>query len=342
MTALREYQRLEATGLWRAGPEAQRREVIVSLGDATLTLSEISGRALTHWSLAALVRSNPGKSPAIYHPDGDPEETLEFSQETEAEMIEAIERLRRAIERRRPRPGKLRLVLGLGIAAAVALGAALWLPDALVRHTAHVVPPVSRVAIGDALLARITRVTGQPCRAEEAIDPLRHLALRILGETRRNALVVLPAGIDSTAHLPGGHILLGRAIIEDPEDPDVTAGYILAEELRRRGTDPLQDLLVHAGLWASLRLLTTGALPDQALQSYALHTLEVTPAPVPQDRLLATFRGTELRSTPYAYALDVTGETTLGLIEADPRAAEGSRQVLSDADWVQLQAICGA
>ena len=32
---------------------------------------------------------------------------------------------------------------------------------------------------------------------------------------------------------------------------------------------------------------------------------------------------------------------SVALIEADPRAAEGSQQVLPDSDWLRLQAICG-
>ena len=35
MTALRKYARLEASGLWRSGADAQRRDVIVSIGDAS-------------------------------------------------------------------------------------------------------------------------------------------------------------------------------------------------------------------------------------------------------------------------------------------------------------------
>ena len=68
----------------------------------------------------------------------------------------------------------------------------------------------------------------------------------------------------------------------------------------------------------------------------------VIPALPPVDPLIAAFDRAEIRSTPFAYALDITGERTLALIEADPRAGEGSRQVLSDADWVRLQGICGA
>ena len=59
MTALKKYARLEATALWRAGPDVQRREVIVSIGDATLVISDLKDQALTHWSLAAVDRAKP-------------------------------------------------------------------------------------------------------------------------------------------------------------------------------------------------------------------------------------------------------------------------------------------
>ena len=40
MTALKKYQRLEASGLWRERPGAQARDVIVGLREATLVLSD--------------------------------------------------------------------------------------------------------------------------------------------------------------------------------------------------------------------------------------------------------------------------------------------------------------
>ena len=55
-----------------------------------------NNQALTHWSLAAIERQNPGTLPALFNPDGDPGETLELA-ETEGEMIDAIERLRQAV-----------------------------------------------------------------------------------------------------------------------------------------------------------------------------------------------------------------------------------------------------
>ena len=96
MTALAKYDRLEATGLWRPSPQEQRREVIVSIGDATLVISDMNDQAIAHWSLAAVDRYGSSTSPAVFHPDGDPSETLELMN-SEAEMINAIEILRKAV-----------------------------------------------------------------------------------------------------------------------------------------------------------------------------------------------------------------------------------------------------
>ena len=145
----------------------------------------------------------------------------------------------------------------------------------------------------------------------------------------------------TTAHLPGGRILLNRALIEDPEEPDVPAGYILTERLRALTQDPLEEMLIETGLWSSLRLLTTGELRETDLERYTEYLLSQPPRPLTDDIVLAAFETAELRTTPYAYAVDITGETTLGLIEADPMTGQSPRPVLSDADWLRLQGICG-
>ena len=130
-------------------------------------------------------------------------------------------------------------------------------------------------------------------------------------------------------------------MVEDFDDPDVSAGFALVETVRAQLNDPLSELLDHAGLWAALRLLTTGSIPERNLQAYA-EWIMTRPMPVvPHDVAIAAFAKAELRSAPYAYALDPTGETTLALIEADPRGSQGSRLVLQDSDWVRLQEICG-
>ena len=54
MTALTQYQRLEATGIWRKSAEAQRLDVIISIGESSLVITDINEKPLAHWSLAAL------------------------------------------------------------------------------------------------------------------------------------------------------------------------------------------------------------------------------------------------------------------------------------------------
>ncbi|MEM7521062.1 MAG: hypothetical protein AAF307_08485 [Pseudomonadota bacterium] len=337
MTALKKYARLEATGLWRATPEDQRREVIVSIGDATLVISDTRDQALTHWSLAAVERANTESAPAVFFPNGDPGETLELPK-AEGEMIAAIDTLRAAIENARPRPGRLRWV-GVALSLlAVAWLAAFWLPGALRDHTLRVVPGVKRDAIGAALLTRIERVSGPQCTQAEGRAALSLLSVRL----EAGQLAVLPAMTKDTLHLPGDLIVINHAVIEDHEDPDVAAGYIVAELSLRDQADPLQDLLRVVGLRENFRLLTTGQLSAPALDRYAEHLMTIPASPIDSAALLARFGHAGLRSTPYAYAVDITGEETLSLIEGDPMAGKLTTPLISDANWLRVQAICGA
>lgn len=337
MTALTKYQRLEAAGLWRSAPEAQRRDVIVSLGDATLTITDMHDVALSHWSLPALIRINPSERPALYSPGDDATEELEIEDET---LIKAIEKVRRVVERRRPHPGRLRHWVTAGVfGLLVALGV-FWMPDALRDYTVSVVPDPTRDAIGQRILNRIGRVAGQKCDGRNGQSALEQLGVRVL-DTEAPRVIVLSTGVQTATHLPGHITLLNRALIEDFEEPDVVAGFLLAEDMRRQNTDPMKALLEHAGLKATAQLLTTGDLPDGVIDSYAEDLLTAAPTPLDNDALLSRFEKAGLRSTPYAYAIDLTGESTLDLIEADPIALADAAPLLTDADWVRLQGICG-
>ncbi len=336
MTALSQYARLEATALWRAAPDAQRREVVVSLGDATLVIKDMTDQALAHWSLAAVERANPGARPAIYHPDGDTGETLEFN-EDETEIIEAIEKLRRAITRSRPHPGRLRW-LGMFVSIAVVIAiAAFWLPGAMQDHTLRVVPNVKRAEIGAALLKRIERVSGTMCADSEGLAALSQLSSRLAAGT----LAVLPNMTRPSLHLPGGLVVLNRSVIEDHEEPDVAAGFVLTEMTHRDAKDPLRDVLQITGLLENFRLLTTGNLTPTALDVYTEHLMTEAPVRPEMSAHLARFEAAALRSTPFAYALDITGETTLAMIEGDPMNGRLTEPLMSDADWLRLQSICG-
>ncbi|MFL4468444.1 hypothetical protein ACERZ8_00630 [Tateyamaria armeniaca] len=335
MTALSKYDRLEATGLWRSTPDAQKREVVVSIGDATLMISDLNDRAVTHWSLAAIERSADTDGRAVFFPDGDPGETLEFAA-TEAEMIDAIDTLRQAVARARPRPGRLRwLGAAMSVLAVAAVGV-IWLPGALVDHAMRVVPPVKEAEIGAALLVRIERVSGARCRSADAREALAALAERT-GATR---IVIVPGGVREALALPGGTVLLNRSLVEDYEEPDVAAGYALVEHVRSASQPPLRALLEHAGVRASATLLTTGVVPPSALDAFTTAQLSRFAPTLPADEILPAFAEASLRSTAYARARDISGEQTLALIEADPMAGQVPEPIMPDRDWLQLQAIC--
>lgn len=338
MTALAEFEKIEAVALWRSDASAQGRNVVVVLGDATLTIRDMQDRPLAHWSLPAVARANPGKMPALFHPVGDPEETLEFDTESDV-MVEAIEKLRRAVERKRPKPGRLRLTSFATILAAVAALGVFWLPGAVLHQTLAVLPEVKVHEIGQAIAESAERFTGQPCHAPEATTALNRLTARVLPIDGAE-LRIVPNGVTAAIALPGDLFLAGRPLVEDYEEPEVLAGFLLAEKARVGRTEALTEVLRHAGVWHNIRLLTTGTLSPAVIESYATALLSAD-RPAPSDaQLLAAFGAVGISTEPYARALDITGETTLPLIEADPTRDTPQAPLLSDGAWVALQGIC--
>jgi len=341
MTALLKYQRLECPGLWRAAPEAQRREVVVVLGDASLMLSDPrSGVALSHWSLPAVERRNPGATPALFAPDTGADETVEIE---DPDMVEALETVRRAVMAGRKGPTRLRGLVVAGLLAAGLLATVLWLPDALIRHAATVMPPAQRLDLGRAVLADLQGSgLAVPCRGALGQRSLGRLNDRLAAAVPGSRPMVMAGPRALGAHaLPGGIVLIGTELLDDPASAESVAGYVLARSLGAALDDPLLAMLRHAGALATARLLTGGALPGGALDGFGAQMLSQGPELPPADALLALFALAEVPSTPLAYALDPSGEATLPLIEGDPmRAAPAPRPVLSDTDWIALQGIC--
>jgi hypothetical protein len=336
MTVLEQYRRLESLGLWRDGPDDQRREVVVSLGEATLIVSAQNETALTHWSLPAIERLNPGRTPALYAPGKDAHERLEID---DPDMISAIEAVRSAIEKARPHPGRLRWMIGAAAGLAILAGAVFWLPGALTRQTVLLLPEAKRTEIGEALLSEIGRLAGRPCDRPRARVALARLSTRVLG-TPAPRVLLIPSAIPDTISLPGSFIVASATLAEDHESPDVLAGYLLAEDVRRTRTDPVLALLSDAGLFATFRLLTTGDLPDDALRAHAVSLLSRPRASVDDAALVARFAEARVSTEDYAYARDISGESVLALIEADPMRNARREPLISDEDWLSLQTIC--
>ncbi|HOZ34448.1 MAG TPA: hypothetical protein PLM52_16375 [Tabrizicola sp.] len=338
MTALKKYQRLECSGLWRETPQDQRREVLVRFGEATLILSDPkSGEAISHWSLPAVERINKGDEPPVFAPGAEASESLEL---TDPDMIAALDTVRAAVKAAIARPGRLRgLILGGMVAGLVALGF-IWLPGALVNHTASVVPPAQRAEIGQRVLDDLIRVTGAPCDNQLGLQALAALSERVFGPVDTPILYVLPEGVDRAMHLPGDVIILPRRMIEDANGPEAAAGAALVERLQARAADPIIPLLQHAGLRATFQLLTTADLPDSALLGYGETALRAAPPDLPDDLLIAAFTAAQVPASPYAVAVDPDGTVFGGLVEGDPYKGLAPSPLIPDESWVALQGIC--
>jgi hypothetical protein len=334
LTVLAEYQRLEAEGVWRPAAEGQRRDVIVAIGEATVTIAAPNGTALTHWSLPAMRRLNPGEPRALYAPGEDAPETLEIS---DGEMVAAIDRVLSSIRRRPSGALWARRGLALVLFGGLAALAVLWLPGAITAYTASLVPREAREQIGAALLEETVRVTGAPCTSPAGDMALQRLTERMFptGGTR---LVVLPSALAGTAHLPGGLILVSHTLVEDHETPDVLAGYLVAEMVRRRARDPLARLLAAVPFRASLALLSTGKLRQQDLQRMAEWLVAAPADPVAAEALFGPIAEAGVAPEADARALATPVAPTGPLAKAVPAEV---RPVLEDTDWIALQRICG-
>jgi len=336
MTALDRYVRLESDALWRAGPDAQRRDVTISFGDATLVIADGTGRPLAHWSLPALIRQNPDETPAIYAPDDEASEILEISDTT---MVEAIEEVRKALAKSRPHPGKLRHWLTAGFVSVTLALAIFWLPGALTRQTLAVVPASKRAEIGLEMLAYMQTETGAACQMPRANAAAARLLQRLLGPATQAQIIVVPDLPLGAVSLPGGLIVLDYAMLQSADDPAVAAGFILAGQAMGAEIDPLETVLKQAGLGATFRLLTTGEIPSNTLRRNTTELLQgraIAPDAIALRRSLAA---AQVPQAPYLAVVDArTG--TMPDLGGDPLTGQDVPLILSDGDWVSLQNTC--
>lgn len=334
MTALIKYERLEAIGLWRENGDAQRREVIVSFGAASLVLSDKNDMPLAHWSLAAVRVVGKSGEHVIFAPDKDADETVEIDDPL---MVEAIGKVRDRLTKRQSHPGRLRWVLGAVLVPAV-IGF-LWfgLPVLAAQYATRVTPAAKQEQIGAALMAQTNRLTGQPCDGGLARGALGRFQDWLVGDEYR--IYVVDLGARFSTHLPGNRILINRILLEEYAGPEVAAGFVLMEKALATENPPLPELFSQLGTGATLGFLANGALDPEKLAEYAEGHLSA-PMRRPSDQgLLALFAGAKLTSAPFAYALDSTLDSTRVLVEGDP-VKQGYRPRLSDGDWIALQTIC--
>jgi len=323
MTALKKYQRLESTGVWRPTPKAQRQEVLVSFGDATLVISDTAGRPLSHWSLSTIEPQNAEQHPMIYIPAPDAPEELEIDDQ---EMITAIEKVRTTIERARSRPGRLRWLFRLGIPFAVIAGLYSYGPDILMNQALSVVPPSKRAEFGSDILARLEVRLGKACDNARGAEALKALAARLLPDGSQ--IAVLPRSIGQAIALPGSIIVLDQSLIETGDDPHIVAGHVIAATQDVSGIDPLEQLLLSGGTREIVNLLTTGEITETTLDAFA-ETIYLNDRSLPPtDRLINGLLRAEVAPEPFLASQGIN------IVSDGP---SNPKPVLSDGQMVQPQ-----
>ena len=338
MTALTQYQRLEATGIWRKSAEAQRLDVIISIGDSSLVITDINEKPLAHWSLAALavIQSKDGNK--LYHPGGDPGETLELGS-NENEMAQAIEKLMKTVDRRRPKPGRLRIFSLASILIVIFGLSVFWLPAALRDYTQKIIPEVREQEMGKAVFKEFISFVGAPCSRELGIIALDKFSSNLgLLEYR---FYIVPSETIDAIHLPGKIIVISKALVEDFDDPDVVAGYVLAQIQREAKSNALDELMKQMSNIEIIQFLF-GSSPDAStLRGFSKDWIIKKQVGVDLESLMNEFNKRAISALPYSYAIDVTGQSSQSMINSEKISEKVRKPSLDDSAWLALQTICG-
>ena len=336
MTALERYQRLEATGLWREGADATPREVIVSFGDATLTLSDLEERPLGHWALAGMRVLEETPEASVYATTPDAYETLAIRDD---DMIAAIAAVSRAPgPHRRPAPARRsrRMWIALALMALVAAVATVG-PVLLRGQAVRMTSPEGAAEYGDRMLLDIMDRRGALCAAPEGIRALEDLAARVLPGSDMTTIRVLGLGTAPFALLPGGAILLDRRVVETAPGPEVIAGWIALAGPTPGPDAGVEALMRVAGPLGQLRHVFSGDVGAPVLARAAAAVLDTEP---PADRAplaMARVETAGMGSAPFAESLRAAGVAAPAGSTGDPLAAPA----VAAAEWAAIRAVCG-
>ncbi len=331
MTAIKEFERLESLGLWRESAHAQRKEVVISFGDSTLVLSDINNRPLTHWSLAAIKHGGSGENGTLFTVDELAEETLEIDDPT---MIAAIAKIRAEIDARRPHPGRLRWFLGAFVLIAFVAFSVFWLPNALTRYAAGILPDSKAIEIGDDLLKSIRKTTGSACSTPAGERALRRLEDRAIGAPS-NRIRIISMGSRPSLHLPGGNILLNHRLATQSDDITLMAGYAIMERAAQDENPPLLALFKSLGIRKTLSFLGTGTIETADLEEFADSRLFGPYAHPKTQTMLDLFTAAQIPRTSFAIHAKRPD-----LLETPDLQPEEYEPILNDNDWINLQEIC--
>ena len=331
MTALDAYDRLEAVGILKRSNDDAGTEVVVTFGEATLTMNALGkdgDTPITHWSLAAVDLISEHEGLAIYSLNAMTEETLEIADKTLRGALAKVlqDRKSRVTHKRTSRTP---LILGgLGIA----LIAGYFLLPALVEGIAKdMISPERAEVLADEMMPMIEKRTGPACTTPLAAVALERLAERLNpgGET---VFAVHDLGEADVISLAGGRVLLGQTALEQAGSNEEIAGLAAIGIAGVIESPAITELFRDQGLFDGFKFMTSGKLP-QAAKERAVNRM-----------MTRTDGVSETVGENAALILSNAGMSLSGLARFTGQdgddAARSGEPVMTDQEWAALKAVC--
>jgi len=350
MTALDQYQRLEAVALWRSSPDAEPREVIVAFGNATLTLMNMNEEPWGHWSLAALEEISHGDHAMVLTPDPDQQETLSLD---DRDMISAIRAVRGDAQKEIVERRRIKLLVPALTLLVVLITAIVMARDPLASYLTRRVDEVTWERVSIALAsdwmqadsARYCRINSTGAlRTSRGHPLLAQINTRLASGSTAIRPVLARYDGPPILSLPGSLVLLNAAAVDMAEQPEQIAGLLALAQARYNLTLSRHVVTQTLGLVGTMRLAASGTIPvsryDDVLAALVSAELRDAGADAAALRLLTA---AQLPSLPVSLLLNDYNVPRLRIetLQAGDSIGPGVyTPALDDADWLRLKAAC--
>ena len=339
MTALAQYERLEALGIWRAHDGAEGREVVIKFGQSTMVLEATADVPLAHWSLPALRRRSSGDEEAVYAPDFESSETLTV---TDPEMRTALDRVLSARLGAPAAPhSRVPLMVVTALLLAVVGIAMLNLPTVLGGFAPTFIAPERARVLAGQMLPLVEERTGPTCTTSNGDGALERLARRLMPQVPARVHVADLGDLPYLA-LPGDTVVISRHIAERAESPEEFAGWAALAFEDGAGQAALGHVFRASGIADGLSFLANGSFSDRTLDAAVNRLMLSADVRRPLDLSAATYRLADagIPAEPLVAGIRREG-TSSGPLSIPPvEGSEGGPEVMTDGEWVALRGIC--
>ena len=263
MTALDDFDRLEAVGQLQRTSQESPREVLVTFGEATLTMHELKSSGdipLAHWSLGAIEKSQSRGELTIYRLSGNHEETLTIDDVTLRDALDKV-----LAERQPPKEEKRtqRSLWRPALVVCGALAAYFVLPSLVLSTARNMISPERAALLTSDMVAEIEARTGPPCTTPLADVALERLARR-LDPNGISKLAVQDLGDADVISFPDGQVFLGAHVLQKTRSNAEIAAWAAVGIAGVIDSPALDKLFDEGGIMDGFRFLSQGELPESS------------------------------------------------------------------------------